>query len=113
MASTSRRRPRPCTAAAISRSGFSTPVVVSQCTTATPAIDGSRSMARPTSSGATGFAGADRSATCGMSAICAISIMRAPYAPLSTMRSVPPRGAKVRSTASTAYVPPPGSPTAS
>ena len=103
-----RRRPRRCAA-----TGFRMPDVVSQYTTATwvmAGIGGERGVHRRRAPAAR--PPASRASACARPMTWQSRAMRAPYAPLTRIRTLPSRGTKVPSAASTTNVPLPWSGTA-
>ena len=80
--------------AATSSSGFSTPVLVSQCTTITWLIAASAAIAARNCSTVGGVNGSVRRTAAAMPSASQISISRSPYTPLVCTRSLRPGGTR-------------------
>ena len=87
---------------AIASTGFSTPVLVSQCTTKTWVMAGSARIAASNCAAVGGTKGWVRMAAYGTPAWAQISISRSPYTPLVWISSLPPGGTSPAITASLA-----------
>ena len=107
MASSSKRRPWCCTAAAISGKGLSMPAPVSQYTSATWVMLVSAIKAASIASGVALWSSATGSSTASRPKYASIFKMRWQYAPLLGTSTLPSLGTKVPSMASTENVPEP------